>query len=203
MLSFTGAHITREFGAPSIRDMSVSSMRIVRFCGAHEKHFWPVGMHSLLVADISNWFFNEDLEHHMLLHDIASECSMNDIPRPMKTGEQKTLEETLARRTYRSLGLSYPTKKQRELIHEYDLMACNAEGCMGCGPRGYILTQPNFSFRQYAKQRLEFYLDGQEESRWADMFNPDGKWPITLENRLRVAIARTSQKSNSQYTKAA
>jgi hypothetical protein len=51
ILSFTGVYVSREFGAPSIRDIAVQSMRLVRFSGAADI-FWPIDMHMLLFADL-------------------------------------------------------------------------------------------------------------------------------------------------------
>jgi 5'-deoxynucleotidase YfbR-like HD superfamily hydrolase len=190
VISYTGIHVTRTSGAPNIRDMSVQSMRLCRFAGAYEKHFWPFGMHSLLVADIAADNYPSMLpaiEVHALLHDVASEVVMNDIPRPHKTAEQKAHELVLTMRTYEALGLTLPDEYEKELIHRVDMLAVNAEGALGCGPRGYCQTQTGFKRNKQAEAFLTRYLT---DLNPLDLLNADGKWPIHFEKRLRRALRR-------------
>jgi hypothetical protein len=181
MLTFTGIHVTKEFGAPSLRDIAVGTMRIFRFCGAGAKCY-PVGLHLMLVADL----LPDHLKHHGLLHD-APECVVNDVPRPMKTAEAKALEAIILRRIYNSIGLALPTKKEAVLIHEADMRAVNVEGRNGYGPRGYEETQPGIDWDDFEASIL--FHEYQETFDPGQALNPDSFWPLELEKRLRRAIA--------------
>lgn len=196
MLTYSGVHVTREFGTPTVRDIAVQAMRLPRFAGGTQV-FWPVGMHLLLVADL----LPPELEHHGLLHD-AAETVVNDIPRPMKTKGQRAVEHRVLRRIYQSLGVPVPSAEQEELIHAADIRAVNVEGVRESGPRGFRETQPDIKPDQEAMGKLEAYLSG-----WAplDAITPDGYWPKMLERRLRAAIkrAQTCAKYCNQYTKTA
>jgi hypothetical protein len=181
MISYGGIHITREFGAPSIRDIAVQSMRLPRFAGS-TGIFWPVGMHLLLVADL----LPEELAHHGLLHD-AAEVVVNDTPRPMKTKAQRAVEHRILRRIYHTLGVPLPTPEQDALIHIADMRAVNVEGVRETGPRGFLETQPGIIADPEAAALLEEYV-----CDWnpLDAINPDGHWPHVLERRLRISVTR-------------
>lgn len=189
MITYTGIHVTPEFGAPSLRDIAVQTMRIPRFCGAGEI-FWPVGMHLLLVADLCP----PELEHHALLHDAAEAC-VSDVPRPMKTAQAKTVEARIIARLYTLLGVNPPTKKEQKAIHAADMRALGAEGCSFPGPRGFAQTQPDIDHSDTeALELLRRYLDAftPEQS-----VVPNGYWPRLLENRLRFAVERA--RASAQY----
>lgn len=188
MITFTGVHCTREFGAPTLRDIAVQSMRIPRFAGSTGV-FYPVGMHLLLVADL----LPAHLEHHGLLHDAAEVC-VSDIPRPMKTRSQRAVEHRVLRRIYASLGLRYPTQEEEALVKTADMRAVNAEGVRWeSGPRGFADLQPAIDHQdREATEILSAYLKGWDP---ACAINADGYWPILLERRLRKAINRVHKKS--------
>lgn len=211
VLTYTGVHVTREFGAPTLRDIAVQTMRLFRFAGSGKK-CWPVGMHLLLVADLANSVFqskdgcrvigDKSLEHHALLHD-AAEAAMNDCPRPMKTVQAKKLEARITERIYHSLGLKLPTLKEAELIHTADMRAVQVEGRAGYGPRGYEQTQPNIDYNDnHALNLFHWY-----EKRFnpAEALDADSYWPLELERRLRIAVTRAHNRVKliKQYTKAA
>ncbi len=186
MLTFTGTHLTKGYGAPNIRDMSVQGMRIVRFAGAG-RTYWPIGMHSLLVADLVE-IAHPELEAHALLHDVAAEiCGIGDVCRPMKTDEGRTLEKMIFERTYWQIGLERPTEEEKEIIHVADMQAVNAEGQNGCGPRGYLQTQSGFKRNKVASGLLSTYL---RDSRVNpnDLWDADGYWTLAFERRLRRAL---------------
>lgn len=176
MITFTGTHITREYGAPGIRDIAVQSMRIVRFVGAGEI-FWTVGMHQLLVAEL----VLPVNKVHALLHD-ASEILMSDIPQPMKTAEQKQLERRLETRLYANLGLTEPTEFQNKLIKEADMKATCAEGTLGCGPYPFKLTQRNYNLDPFARDALQKLLKDYDQT---DVLNPNGYWVNYYEDQVR------------------
>lgn len=179
MLTYTGIHVTREFGAPSIRDIAVQSMRLNRFGGAGEQ-FWPVGMHSLLVADLCP----PELEVHALLHD-ADETVLSDALQPFKTDAHRELEKLISGRIYAGLGLTLPTAKEKARIKIADIQAVNAEGASRCGPRGFTETQHNCDVHPLAAERLAHYLGG---LLYEDMLDADGMWPEAYEKRLRCAL---------------
>jgi hypothetical protein len=196
MNTYGGCHVTREFGAPSIRDIAVQSMRLCRFAGASGV-FYPVGVHLLLVADL----LPLELEHHGLLHDAAEVC-VNDVPRPMKTKGQRAVEHRVLRRIYHALGLSLPTPEQDALIHAADIRAVNVEGVSIAGSRGFAETQPGITEDKDAMVRLCNYL-----ANWnpLEAITPEGKWPTLLERRLRIAVTRVHNSASYRngYTKPA
>ncbi len=198
MLTVTGQLVTREYGAPSIRDIAVQLMRLGRFAGASEV-FWPVGLHSLLVADLCP----AGIEHHALLHD-ASECVVNDVPRPMKTPEAKALEAVVTARIYAALGLELPTPAEAELVHAADMRAVHAEGRSGWGPRGFEETQPGFVYEEdVVRKYLAIWVKYGRDLN--TLMKANGPAALYFESRLRRAIARhqNGEKMRQQYTKAA
>lgn len=205
MITWVGTHVTKEFGAPNIRDMAVQGMRLVRFSGAG-RIFWPVGMHSLLVADL----LPPELEHHGLLHDCAAEVCVSDVPRPMKTDAAREVEGIVATRTYYLLGVPLPTVEEAKLIHEADLKAAFAEEALGCAHPTTHLWQNGFERNLFAENRLASYLSSYGELdldhpnfdvRWLlDLMRSDGRWPREFERRLVCALRRVQ---HTKYTEAA
>jgi hypothetical protein len=181
MITFTGTHVTRNFGAPSVYDLAVQLMRLCRFGGGCQL-WWPVGMHSLVVADL----LPAEMEHHGLLHD-AAEVAVGDVCRPFKTDAARKLERAVTERIYAHLGLQLPTQNEAKLIHEADMRAVNAEGATACSPRGYAEIQPNWVVDGDALTVMNRYL---AEYTPADAIDPTGRWPSLFEKRLRMAITR-------------
>jgi hypothetical protein len=203
VLTHSGVHVTREFGAPTIRDIAVQSMRLVRWSGGGEV-FWPIGMHCLLVADLmpkslenpirpmqeiptDHW-----LDVHALLHD-AAEVSVADVPRPMKTGEARAVEDSVQSRIFASLGVPEPTEAIKAAVKRADFRAALAEGACGCAGRGYQQTQTGFHNDPEAEQILRAYL---ARYNVADAINADGQWALWYEARLRQAM-RAAQRAVS------
>jgi hypothetical protein len=179
VLTFSGTHVTPEFGAPNLRDIAVSLMREVRFAGAG-RLWWPVGMHSLVVADL----LPKELEHHGLLHD-AAESILGDISRPFKTPDAKAVERVLLRRIYNLLGIELPDAREAELIHGVDVRVACAEGRAGISGRGFLETQVGAENHDAeADAALIKYLTFDP----AECLNPDGFWPMHFEQRARRAI---------------
>jgi hypothetical protein len=197
MLTYSGIHVQKEFGAPSIQDIAVQSMRLPRFCAAGEL-WYPLGIHLMLVADL----LPPELEHHGLLHDAAEIC-VNDVPRPMKTQEAKELEQLVLLRTYFLHGLRPPTSEELTLIHEADMRAVNVEGTTEIGPRGFFEAQPNLRVDEAAMEILRGYLDRFDPREVVAI--PGNIWAQELEQRLRKAIARAhySPEYVAGYTNAA
>jgi hypothetical protein len=185
MITYSGVHITKEFGAPTVRDIAVQSMRLPRFCAGGEL-IWPIGMHLLLVAAL----VPEELKVHALLHE-AGEVAMNDIPRPLKTAEQKVLEYQLLLRTYRSLGLRFPNDEQLKAVHAADMRAANAEARHGAAPVSYMYLQPNIDMTDdEAYNAMSDLLSG-----WSYVhgFTPNGGPVRRLERALTEAIVRCQE----------
>ena len=192
MITFSGVHVTKEFGAPNVRDISVQLMRLIRFGGAGEIP-WPVGMHSLLVTDL----LPKNLEVYGLLHD-AAECCVADVPRPMKTDAARKVEGAVQARIYAHLGVRPPTAKQARLVHDADCEAGMAEGANGCGARGYVQTMTAYKANAHAIALLQSYLNGFQIE---DAMNSEGKWPLMFEARLLCALRE--MRSNINYKEAA
>lgn len=185
MITYTGTHVTQGFGAPNLRDIAVQGMRLTRFNGAG-KIFWPIGMHTLLVADIVvEQLAHRELEHHALLHDAAEMAGINDISRPMKMDDQRDLEHRLLARIYRHLGFRMMKDGEQAIIKQADALACNAEGALGAGPRGYMETQTGFRRNKIAEGLMRNLL---ASFKIEDAMNADGRWPLYWEKRTRKAI---------------
>jgi hypothetical protein len=167
-------------------------MRLVRFDGAG-KILWPIGMHMLLVGDLvaPPGTTNPWLEVYGLLHDAAEVC-IGDIPRPMKTPEQRDVEEAVLARTYAFLGVPQPSKKIIDAVKRADFQAVLAEGAFGCAARGFKETQTNFSYKGRACLRLNQYLAGY---KFSDAYKANGLWPLTYEIRLRKALRKAQNYS--------
>ena len=143
----------------------------------------PVGIHLLVVADL----LPPELEHHGLLHDAPEVC-VNDVPRPMKTDAAREVEDAVQARIYRLLGLPLPTARELRTIKTADIRAVNAEGVMECGPRGFGHIQSSIDIKDYESARaMRRYLNNFNP---LDAINPDGRWPLELERRLRKAVTR-------------
>ena len=195
MLTFTGVHITQDFGAPTIRDIAVQSMRLFRFSGGGEV-LWPIGMHMMLVADLAqDGYVHPWLEVHALLHD-AAEVVVADVPRPMKTAEARALEDRVQTRIFAMLGVPEMTPELKAAVKDADFKAALAEGACGIAGRGFLETQTGYSDDVHAKAVLAEYLN---RFKVADALDPDGRWPELYERRLRNAL-REAQHSTVSYS---
>jgi hypothetical protein len=85
----SGQKVGPGYESPSVEDIAVSLGRICRFAG-HGLRYWPVLLHSMIVADLC------PVEYRglALLHDGA-EAMISDIPTPFKSNEMKELEKKL------------------------------------------------------------------------------------------------------------
>ena len=185
MITFSGIQITKEFGAPCIRDVAVQSMRESRFNGA-TRLYWTVGMHQLFTADIvSDYLQRPDLEAYALVHDAGEACGIGDICQPMKVAEQRALEHILRDRFYDLIGLPRMTQEQEHVVKFADDIAVMAEGTV-LGLIGFKETQPDFHLCAWAIDKMGDYLP----LCLGDVIDPDGLWPLEYERRLREALAR-------------
>lgn len=126
--TYNGLLVTKNGAAPTIEDIAVMQGRICRFNGATSK-YWPVLLHSLAVADC---FEDPYLIACALLHDSA-EVIVGDTPCTMKGWYHDCIEKKYLKNIYKSLGVPWPTKKQRAIIKEADNKIGWAE-CYLVGP---------------------------------------------------------------------
>lgn len=187
MLTYTGIHITKEFGVPSIRDIAVQAMRIPRFCGAGEK-FWPLGAHLLFVEDLVRTREMPSIftPAYALLHD-APEIVVNDTPKPMKTTKASRLEHRLLLRMLANFGLPAGAPAEHEAVKVADIRAVNVEGRM-IGVRGFSTTQHGIDWQDGEALKLfnRYFEDSQLTLEYC--WNPEGHLVNLLERRLRAAI---------------
>ena len=153
MLTISGVHVTKEYGAPTLRDIAIQSMRIPRFCGSTNQ-FYPVGMHLLFVAKL----VPPALEHHALLHDAPEVC-VGDVPRPMKTDQAREVEQALFVRLYESLGLALPTPEEEAIVKAADIKACMVEG-LHLNVPGFRYVTANLDIDAEAYQAFEQLMNG-------------------------------------------
>lgn len=124
MLTHSGQFVTIEHGAPTLEDIAVQLGRIPRFMGAL-KVFWPVLAHSVLVARLCP----SEAKLYGLLHD-AAEVVVGDVPRTIKTTEQKIKERQVLGRIYERLGIPWPPLEIMNTVKEADDRALKAEAWM-------------------------------------------------------------------------
>lgn len=120
LYTYTG-QIAYPGGAPSLFDIAVSLCREGRYAGAGV-YWWPVALHSFVVADL----LPAELRIHGLLHD-AAECIIGDVPKPAKIPAIELLEDRLLDGIYRGLRIPYPSEATRQLVHEADRRTLHGE----------------------------------------------------------------------------
>lgn len=120
LYTYTG-RIAYPGGSPSILDIAVSLCREGRYAGAGV-HWWPVALHSFIVADL----LPPKIRVYGLLHD-AAECITGDVPKPAKTREGILMERKLQDGIFRGLHLPYPSIETEDLVHEADRRALHGE----------------------------------------------------------------------------
>ena len=132
MISYSGIKYDISGGVPTLHDLCVALMRLPRWCGG-TRYFWPVGMHSHVVADMAAQLGPRSegsiLELAGLCHDLAEGCGMGDIASPVKCEGNRYFEEIMLRRICDDL-LGLPTLYPyiaSNAIHEYDLLARKVE----------------------------------------------------------------------------
>ena len=159
-------------------------MRLVRFSGAANV-FWSIGMHMLFVADLVD--DSPLLKVYALLHDAAEVCCA-DVPRPMKTPEQREVEHAVQRRIHTLLGLpEQPSQEMERAIKKADLLAAMTEGAHGCAGRGYVHTQTGFKYDERAAQIFHGYLRAYDIHA---ALIADGYWPREYEKRVRLLLQK-------------
>jgi hypothetical protein len=106
--SYTGRLVGPNNDTPSLQDISVALGRIARYAGASVK-FWPVLLHSMVVADL----LPGDLKIYGLLHD-STESIVGDIPRGFKPEWVSQIEHKMLGRILTDLGI--PSLSQSEYV---------------------------------------------------------------------------------------
>lgn len=117
----TGTEVSRTKGAPNPVDMAWSLFRICRY-GGNLTEWWPVGLHSLAVADLLPPY----LKIYGLLHD-GPECVGSDVPKPVKLRATSEMEDKIFFRTCFAIGLRLPTAAEHLLIKHADVLTMHGE----------------------------------------------------------------------------
>ena len=152
VITHSGAVVGLTFGYPTIRDMAVQTMRIVRYNGSL-KIWWPVGMHLLHCANLARGLSGSLRDElHCLFHD-GPESVFSDVPGPMKCKEHSTNEHALLARLYDGLQIPLPTKDEAVFVKKVDTLSLIAEA--------EVLGHPAYA-AMVAKARYKDQLDVRE-----------------------------------------
>jgi len=117
-----GSLITKEWGVPSLRDISYGLANIIRYNGSSRKLI-SVAAHSIFVYELATYFKEPlNIRLHCLLHD-AAECVIGDIPSAFKVPEIITIENQVLDRILVSMGLTSPNQSEAIVIKKYDYEA--------------------------------------------------------------------------------
>jgi hypothetical protein len=159
-------YLVMEYPSLDIRTVALNLGRICRFAG-NVKTFWPVLMHSLVVAHL----VPEQFAIHALLHD-AAEIYIGDIPSPFKSFLISEFEDSALRSIYRQLGLPVPSPEIRRIVKEADVRSCTAE-VWTVGPES-LKVLPEFQTRdRFGERIISEMLDGYDHG---SVLNPGGKY---------------------------
>ncbi len=152
IIMHSGAVVGLTFGYPTIHDMAVQTMRIVRYNGSL-KIWWPVGMHLLHCADLALRLSGTPRDElHCLFHD-GPESVFSDVPGPLKCKEHSTNEHALLDRLYDGLQVPLPTPEQTLFVKRVDKLSLIAEA--------EVLGHPAFA-AMVASARHKDQLDARE-----------------------------------------
>jgi 5'-deoxynucleotidase YfbR-like HD superfamily hydrolase len=162
--TYSGHVIEANSGSPSLDDIAVQLFRVCRYAGATQM-FYPVGLHSMIVADLAP----KHLELEALLHD-ASEAVIGDIPSPVKTDDMRAIEHVIMSRIWKSLGFSEPSETNHKLIKIADRAALMAEAFIVAPPG--LIEDYGAIYNNHAVSVLNGYLS---RYSYADMLEPRGK----------------------------
>lgn len=191
MITYSGIHVTQEFGAPCVRDIAIQLMRLGRFCGSGEK-WWPVGLHSMAVADLVMKRvkgMGESVEKVAvliaLIHD-GEESVVNDVPKPMKTKQQKELGDDVRLRIYDLLGIGPYLETIDQIVKQADLEICCAEAHHGFGPRGFSQLQNRYE--ELLTEEAVLAVGEYKNYQYADCLNSNGFWVGFFERRILNAL---------------
>ena len=172
LYTYTG-HVGFPTGAPNLTDIAVSLSRECRYAG-NGVHWWPVALHSFVVADL----LPIELRLHGLLHD-AAECVTGDIPKPAKTLEIEDMEILILNSIYREMGLPLPTKEQQQVVKEADKRTLHGE-VYTVGTRALREIYP----RDHRAEELVDFYRLMFDVR--DCINPEGKCVAEFKYRFEI-----------------
>jgi hypothetical protein len=108
-------------GRIPITDIAVSLCRESRYAGA-SLYWWPVALHSMVVADLLPNY----LKVYGLLHD-AEEAILGDIPKPAKTYDIESIGRDLRDQIWQGFDLKALWPADRGLLHLADRRALYGE----------------------------------------------------------------------------
>jgi hypothetical protein len=149
--------------APTVENVAISLMRESRYCG-NGKHWWPVGLHCFVVADL----LPNHLKLHGLVHD-QPECITGDTPYHMKTEVQSALEDVLLARFYNALGIKLPTPEEHKQVKRIDRLVVRGEVHAGAGT---LSLRPNYKPESKSFKLVKHYM---EHYSYADCLDYDGR----------------------------
>jgi hypothetical protein len=131
MISYSGIEYTLESGTPTLHDLCVSLMRESRWCGG-TKFFWPVGMHTQIVAGLLKKAYGEPrLTLAGYLHEADEAMGFGDICHGLKSTlveiRSKKLRERFA---VERLGIDLSVEFRDPRLKQADQDAAYAEMSM-------------------------------------------------------------------------
>jgi hypothetical protein len=165
--TYSGHGIDAKTGCPSLDDIGVQLFRVCRYAGATQM-FYPVGLHSMLVADIA-CLTHPRLELEALLHD-GSEAVIGDIPSPVKTNDMRAIEKVIMTRIWDSLCLPSTTQQDHDRVKLADRKALMAEAYLVAPPG--LIEDYGAVYDPVVVKILNGYLNKYTVS---DMVEPRGK----------------------------
>lgn len=172
--SYSGRRVGPNYSAPSLDDIAISLGRICRYAGAC-KRFWPVLLHSMVVADL----LPKEEKIYGLLHD-ASESVINDIPRGFKTDQLAEVEHLIQWNIYDSLKVPIPTEHVSKLVKAADEEALAAEVYTVGNPA----IQPHFPDRSPNAEAL--IMKYVAKYSFNDCLQPDGLAVLDFIQAVRL-----------------
>lgn len=155
-----------EYAGLDIRTIAITLGRICRFAGGCNI-FWPVLLHSLVVALL----VPERFAIHALLHD-AAEIYIGDVPSPFKSFLISSFEESGIRSIYRKLGIPFPTSDARKIVHEADIKAQVGEVWTVEPERLKVLRE----FQSRCQEAESLTLNILKDYDYKDVLDPEGKY---------------------------
>lgn len=176
MLTFSSREVDLDSGSPSLTDIAIQLGRMPRWAAA-TKHFYPVLLHVMTVADLL------PLKHqvHGLLHD-SDESVTEDVPGPIKPEELRRAQQKIRLRIYKELGFTPPSDEVEALVKRADVRAQTAEAHV-VGPAG-LRGKKTFLPRDLPAEKIVAYYAGKYE--YEDYLEPCGR---AIEDFIKRVIA--------------
>jgi hypothetical protein len=178
--SYTGQAITRETGYLTLEDVAVGLGRVCRYAGG-SREFWPVLLHSFVVADL----LPAELKAHGLLHDMT-DVLFGDIPKPFKLPETYALQRYLHDRLLPGLGLGLAS------LASYDQALVKAADVRAFVGEKVVLAPPGLDLGirdPKAEWLTEDYLRAYAVS---ELLRADGQAVVDFTRRVQAAAKQRS-----------